>query len=44
MVQLEPSLPLVLKHLAPSGAVLSAESTVSAQRHWEHVVLLYPVF
>lgn len=29
MVQLEPNLQLVLKHLAPAGAVLTAESTVS---------------
>jgi hypothetical protein len=30
MVQLEPNLQLVLKQLAPSGAVLSAETTVSS--------------
>ncbi len=28
MVQLEPNLLLTLKHLAPSGAVLSAEAQV----------------
>lgn len=36
MVQLEPNLQLVLKHLAPAGAVLPAESTVSAKGLYDH--------
>jgi hypothetical protein len=35
MVQQEPNLELVLKHLAPCGAVLAAESTVSAMTQTE---------